>query len=375
MAKGAYIGINGAARKVKKGYIGVDGAARKIRKAYLGVGGAARPCWSGGTPTYYGTVTPMAYTRGQHSGVSFAEKAVFADGNDITTMDIYDKDLTRSNHAERKIARFRVASTTLDHYALFSGGFTANWWHTGNVISTVEAFDESFTSHSAPNMSVVMAGHGGGSLGDICLFAAGYTQGSSATPTANVDAYNDELTKTVCAALSNAHEDAVGAVGDHFIIHCCDTAQVVDTYDRDLTKKSISTSLTGTFGSKPMTIGHHALFCGRQASNAMQKTCVAYDENLTRTSLTDLSVGRIRSATFVLKGHAFIAGGLTANSATAVSNAVDIYDDSLTRTTGTPISSSRWWGEGAVVGDFGLVGGGILSDDTYVTTVDAYTFV
>lgn len=36
MAKSAYIGVNGAARKVKKLYIGVNGTARKVKKAYVG---------------------------------------------------------------------------------------------------------------------------------------------------------------------------------------------------------------------------------------------------------------------------------------------------------------------------------------------------
>lgn len=34
MSKGAYIGINNVAHKIKKGYIGIDGVARKIKKAY-----------------------------------------------------------------------------------------------------------------------------------------------------------------------------------------------------------------------------------------------------------------------------------------------------------------------------------------------------
>lgn len=42
MAKGAYIGVSGKARKIKKIYIGVNGKARKVKKAYIGVNGKAR---------------------------------------------------------------------------------------------------------------------------------------------------------------------------------------------------------------------------------------------------------------------------------------------------------------------------------------------
>ena len=45
MAKKAYIGVNGSARKVKKPYIGIDGTARKITRAYVGVNGKAKRCF------------------------------------------------------------------------------------------------------------------------------------------------------------------------------------------------------------------------------------------------------------------------------------------------------------------------------------------
>lgn len=48
MAKGAYIGIAGKARKVKKMYIGVGGKARKVKKAYIGIGGKARLFYASG---------------------------------------------------------------------------------------------------------------------------------------------------------------------------------------------------------------------------------------------------------------------------------------------------------------------------------------
>ena len=42
MKHGAYIGVSGVARKVKKIYVGVNGTARKVKKAYIGVDGVAR---------------------------------------------------------------------------------------------------------------------------------------------------------------------------------------------------------------------------------------------------------------------------------------------------------------------------------------------
>lgn len=42
MAKKAYIGVGGVARKVKQTYIGVDGVSRKCKSGYVGVDGVAR---------------------------------------------------------------------------------------------------------------------------------------------------------------------------------------------------------------------------------------------------------------------------------------------------------------------------------------------
>lgn len=49
VAKAAYIGVDGVARKVEKMYIGVDGTARKVKKAYIGdENGVARQVFSSG---------------------------------------------------------------------------------------------------------------------------------------------------------------------------------------------------------------------------------------------------------------------------------------------------------------------------------------
>lgn len=50
MAKDAYIGVNGVARKIKTPYIGVSGVARKVKNGYVGVSGVARQFMSGLPP-------------------------------------------------------------------------------------------------------------------------------------------------------------------------------------------------------------------------------------------------------------------------------------------------------------------------------------
>ena len=57
MAKGAFFGVAGKARKVRKMYIGIAGKARKVKKAYVGIGGKARLFFSSG----YGDSVPGLY--------------------------------------------------------------------------------------------------------------------------------------------------------------------------------------------------------------------------------------------------------------------------------------------------------------------------
>lgn len=52
MSKGAYIGIDSVARKVKSGYVGIEGLAHKIKKAYIGVDGVAKLCWASVDPVF-----------------------------------------------------------------------------------------------------------------------------------------------------------------------------------------------------------------------------------------------------------------------------------------------------------------------------------
>lgn len=46
--KAMYAGINGKARKMRKGYVGVNGVARRIKKGYVGVNGVARLFYASG---------------------------------------------------------------------------------------------------------------------------------------------------------------------------------------------------------------------------------------------------------------------------------------------------------------------------------------
>ena len=82
MAKSAYVGVDGIARKVKKMYVGVDSKARKVKKGYIGVGGVARPFMSGEKELqYYGTVEDLSVARCNLAGASVGDYALFGGGS------------------------------------------------------------------------------------------------------------------------------------------------------------------------------------------------------------------------------------------------------------------------------------------------------
>ena len=128
MSKRAYIGVDGVARKIKKGFGGVDGVARKIKRAYVGIGGVARPCWSGGELAYYGTITDLRVARNYLAATTVGNYALFAGGSlgddRCDTVDAYDLSLTCTTPTALTTARTGLAATTVGNYALFGGGYT-----------------------------------------------------------------------------------------------------------------------------------------------------------------------------------------------------------------------------------------------------------
>ena len=132
MAKGAYVGVDGKARKIKKGYVGVDNVARKVKKGYVGVGGVARPFFSAEGLEYYGAITPLSRGRYLLAATSVGRYALFGGGRYSSsdsssslssTVDAYDESLTRSTPSALSKARYDLAAATVGGYALFGGGY------------------------------------------------------------------------------------------------------------------------------------------------------------------------------------------------------------------------------------------------------------
>ena len=86
MAKNAYVGVAGKARKVKEIYVGVNGKARRVVKGYVGVNGVARQFWPNGKPlsAWQKSTLPatdnwtgVAYGNGRFVAVSASQRAAY----------------------------------------------------------------------------------------------------------------------------------------------------------------------------------------------------------------------------------------------------------------------------------------------------------
>ena len=94
MSRGAYIGIDNVARRIRKGYIGIDNVARKITKGYIGVDNVARDIFGQETRTYKlsTSVTKSDLAKWSGSGTSAQElTVVYKDGTKVDAyyLDVY----------------------------------------------------------------------------------------------------------------------------------------------------------------------------------------------------------------------------------------------------------------------------------------------
>jgi tRNA G37 N-methylase TrmD len=99
-------------------------------------------------------------------------------------------------------------------------------------------------------------------------------------------------------------------------------------------------------------------------TGSYSNTVDAYDNSLTRSTPTALSVDRYYLAATTVGNYALFGGGYSA------SNVVDAYDTMLTRSTPTALSVGRFGLSATTVGDYALFGGGYSASNV----VDAYQY-
>lgn len=353
MAKGAYIGVNNIARKIKKGYIGVNNVARKIKKAYIGIGGVARPCWSGGELSYYGPITALNNARYDGVAASNRNYALFAggfvDSKPSNTVNGYDKSLSRISPTALPSGMTAYGASTVGDYAVFAGG-------AGNDMYSF-AFNLSLsrTDLSFPTPRWRM---GSATIGNYAIFAGGYNDG----PKEAVTAYDTSLSLFTPTSLSQARQKLAGTANKKYALfgggtkrynECFDT---VDAFNSSLTR-SVPTPLNVARMQIAAThVGEYALFAGGECIDSTASALVeAYDGSLTKIIISSLSISNKGPAATTIGNYAIFGWGYNGDGYTLD---VNVYDSSLVKTVINSLSVPRSRVMATAIGDYALFGGG-----------------
>lgn len=97
-----------------------------------------------------------------------------------TTVNIYDKSLTRTQVESRSAPSYATA-VGLGEFALVAGGYKLD----GTYTDTVDCYDKDFTRTPAHALSAPMGRMGALAIGDYAIFAAGEANGGGATNVVN----------------------------------------------------------------------------------------------------------------------------------------------------------------------------------------------
>ena len=425
MAKGAYIGVDGVARKVKKGYVGVSDSytildyiqssgtqyidtgfmpnqdTRVVCTANLAQQNTAAWLFGARNGTGAATFGFLTYQNAYRSDYNTSQDQTISDA--YTGFFIVDKDKNiTSINGETKITN--TAGKFQANYPIFlfanNNGGSADG-HSSCAIQACQIYDNGALVRDfkpCRNSSGVVglldivngkfygnAGTGtftaGSETGDPVLISGGVARknkkayigvGGVARPCWS----GGELAYYGTAmplALSRGYLAAT-TIGDYALFGggyngstSSDYQNTVDAYNTLLTRTTPTALSMARYYLAATTVGNYALFGGGY-SNQTMSTVDAYNKSLTRSTPTALPNGNRELAATTVGNHALFAGGNTGSTYTALVNA---YNTSLTRSTPTGLSRGRSQLAATAVGDYALFGGGSNGQGVF-TVVDAY---
>lgn len=225
------------------------------------------------------------------------------------------------------------AATTLGNHVLATGGNTGS-------NNKGDAIDTSLTITALPTMAYGRTRHAGATAGNYALFACGWA--------GDKDSDGDQV-----------------------------YTNTVDVYDSSLTRLSPITGGDFVRSLGGASAGTNAVFAGGYrsgGSRALQarNSAWAISSTLTRTTLTNMSMGKRELAAATFRNYAVFGPG---DGSYGTATMVDIYDDSLTKLSTAPYASGVGYNCGAAVAGcnaYVIFGGGDL--DVYDGTSTAVAF-
>lgn len=150
---------------------------------------------------------------------------------------------------------------------------------------------------------------------------------------------------------------------------------IVDAYNQSLTKTTVSDLSVGRSRLAAATISNHALFVGGYSRDDHEPNYMdacyavdAYDQSLVRTSPAQLTLGTEYCGATAIGDYALFGGG----NFLGYTNKMYAYNKSLVQSLPSALSVARGRLNATTVGNYALFAGGRTSSSA-VATVDAYT--
>lgn len=334
--------------------------------------------------SYYGSAPDLSLPRFYITSASNRSYSIFAGGRNnptsySTTVDCYDEELTHTSAGGLSQGRNSAAAAGIDDYVVVAGGSHNNT--TGGYSNVVDAYDTSLTRTSLANLSQARSNLSGDTVGYNMIFAGG--SGNSIQYT-SVDIYDSTLTRTTGTSLTTTRSNLASASNDSTVLfaggvfynssanqnQCRST---VDGYNESLTRITVTELSIARMRLGGANNGSYFIFAGGYTSvpsDTYYSTVDAYDENLTRSNGPSLAAFRYNLGSVGIGPYALFAGG-TGNTVVRTT-LVDIFDDSLTHTIDN-IPTGRESISGTKIYNYALFAGGIKgSVDS--SDVDVYKY-
>lgn len=399
MAKRAYIGVDGLARRVKKGYIGTPADrsglvrsevgtllytlwGRNYKKAYGGdalcasavVNGWMFPLLVAKTADAVAFSTDGDYVSGpwgHSSTISYKGEIwyVSTDAAAYQTSTDPGGDVPHLNSITGKTytSILEAAADLLDYYTMESEArrIQKTYIGVGGVARPCgPARDVEYYGVITP-LSVKRFYLAAAPVGGYALFGGG--KGTGSAYYADVDAYDTSLTRTAPTSFSAAKARHAAGIAGKYAVFAKGTTVTTEAYSASLTRTNPSGSSVSAFPASA-SAGTSVLFAG---GGGTPSVTTAYNDALSLSTAPNLTVGRMHLMAASVGGFALFCGGRDIEN-TACYNTVDAYDASLTRTAPTALSAARSHGVGASAGGYALICGGVTINNSAFTTVDAY---
>lgn len=316
--KNIYIANDKTAKKIRNIFIGVNNIARVIKKGYIGVNGKAKLFFDN-------SLLPFSYLRELDPLISPA---------------------------------YYFAATCIGNYALFGGGRSTS----SAYLSDVTAYNNELVRIKAPNLNAATDGLASASIENYALFGGG---------TQKVTAYNKELMVITPTALPYNHKWLAAGSMEKYILFG-GSNQAVYSYDENLVYKALSNYLqTPTQGLTSVNRSKYVIFAGGVYTSVVSAV-TAYDENLTRINLSDLTQARKGLASAMAGNYIVISGGTTSNSDDTPSVIVDVYDENMVHIQGPSLTEKRCFHSATTVNDYCFVSKG-TSNIAYPTVAEIFS--